>query len=177
LNLSLLGLPWSLRESSESELLTACIAEVDLASRALYAMEHRIRETGLDRNTLYREARSKEAILRDVDRTCAHMDNGSMVCTTNVTLLLWYTTRVRNPPALKVADNHMNYPMHQWYLRIPIHGGIELMLTCYPTPLLEATIVSPDPIGCEFQCHGYTRVSNFDGVGCSLTLHHCHYAS
>jgi hypothetical protein len=88
-HLSLLGLPWSLREHSESELLTACIAEVDPASRALYAMEHRIQETGLDQNTLYREAGSKDAILRDVDRTRAHMDNGSMVCTTNVARLLW----------------------------------------------------------------------------------------
>jgi hypothetical protein len=51
------------------------------------------------------------------------------------------------------------------------------MVTCYLTPSLEATIISPDAIGHEFQCHGYTSVSNFDGVGCSLTLHHCHYAS
>jgi hypothetical protein len=105
LQLSLLGLPWSSRELSESELLMACIAEVDPASRALYAMEQHIRETGLDRNTLYREARSKGAILRDVDWTRAHMDNGSMVCTMNIARLLWYTTRVRHPP-LKVADNH-----------------------------------------------------------------------
>jgi hypothetical protein len=42
LHLSPLGLPWSSREPSESELLTACIAEVNPASHALYAMEHRI---------------------------------------------------------------------------------------------------------------------------------------
>jgi hypothetical protein len=51
------------------------------------------------------------------------------------------------------------------------------MVTCYLTPSLEATIVSPDAIGHEFQCRGYTSVSNFDGVGCSLTLRHCRYAS
>jgi hypothetical protein len=86
--------------------------------------------------------------------------------------------RVRNPPVLKVADNHQHYPMHQGYLRIPIHGGIELMVACYLTPSLEATIVSPDAaIGHEFHCRGYTSVSNFDGVSCSLTLHHCPYAS
>jgi hypothetical protein len=84
---------------------------------------------------------------------------------------------VRNPPVLKVADNHKHSPMHQGYLRIPIHGGIELMVTCYLTPSLEATIVSPDAIGRELRCRGYTSVSNFDAVGCSLTLHHCHYAS
>jgi hypothetical protein len=89
LHLSPLGLPWSSREPSESELLTACIAEVNPASHALYAMEHCIWETGLDWNTLYREAHSKEVILRDVDHTNAHMDNGSMVCMTNVTRLLW----------------------------------------------------------------------------------------
>ncbi len=105
-HLSPLGLPWSSREPSESELLTACVAEIDPASRALYAIEQHIRETGLDQNTLFREACSKEAILRDVDRTHAHMDNGSMVCMTNVAQLLWYTTCVRNPPVLKVTDNH-----------------------------------------------------------------------
>jgi hypothetical protein len=42
LNLSPLGLPWILRKSPKSKLLTACIAKVDLASHALYAMEHRI---------------------------------------------------------------------------------------------------------------------------------------
>jgi hypothetical protein len=86
-------------------------------------------------------------------------------------------TRVRNPPVLKVADNHQHSPTHQGYLQIPIDGGIELMVTCYLTPSLEATIVSPDAIGREFQCRDYTSVSNFDGVGCSLTLRHCRYAS
>jgi hypothetical protein len=41
-NLSPLGLPWSSWESPGSELLSACIAKVDPASRALYAMEQRI---------------------------------------------------------------------------------------------------------------------------------------
>jgi hypothetical protein len=87
--LSPLGLPWSSRESSKSELLTACIAKVDLASCALYAMEHHIQETDLDRNDLYKEACSKEVILRHLVCICAHMDNGLMiVCTTNVVWLL-----------------------------------------------------------------------------------------
>jgi hypothetical protein len=37
---------------------------------------------------------------------------------------------------------------------------------------VRAMIISPDAIGCEFQCHGYTSVTNFDSVGCNLTLHH-----
>jgi hypothetical protein len=114
---------------------------------------------------LYREARSKEAILRDVDRTRAHMDNGRFHG-------LHDERRV-----LKVADKHKHSPMHQGYLQIPIHGGIELMVTCYLTPSLEAMILSPDAIGHELRCRGYTLVSNFDIVGCSLTLHHCCYAS
>jgi hypothetical protein len=51
-NFSPLGLPWTSQESSESKLLTACIAEVHPASCALYAMEHHIRETDLDQNAL-----------------------------------------------------------------------------------------------------------------------------
>jgi hypothetical protein len=92
--------------------------------------------TGLDDEpcdtayTLYRETDSKEAMLRHIDWVHAHMDNGSMVCTTNVVQLLWYTTHVCNPPSPKVADNHKHYPMHQGLLCIPIHGGIELMVTC-----------------------------------------------
>jgi hypothetical protein len=87
------------------------------------------------------------------------------------------TLRLCKPPVLKVTDNHRHSPTHQGYVRIPIHGGIELMVTCYLTPSLEAMIVSPDAIGHEFQCRGYTSVSNFDGVSCSLTLRHCRYVS
>ena len=176
--LSPLGLPWSSNECTESELLTACINEVDPASRALYAMEQRLRDTGLSRNSIYSELREKEAILRSTEFIRAHMDNGSMVCTTNVWGLLWHITTVRDPPALKVADNYKHYPTHQGYLRIPIRGGLgHKMVHCYYTPSLEATIVSPDAAGRELQCRGYTSVSNFDGVGCSLTLHHCRRVS
>ncbi len=33
------------------------------------------------------------------------------------------------PPVLKVTDNHQHYPTYQGYLWIPIHGGIELMVS------------------------------------------------
>ena len=122
--LSPLGLPWSSPECSESELLAACIGEVDPASRALYTMECKIRETRLSRNSIYGQMRKHEAILRSDTYIRAHMDNGSMVCTTNVWGLLWHITRVKNPPALKVADNYKHYPTHQGYLRIPIRGPI-----------------------------------------------------
>ena len=137
--LSPLGLPWSSNECTESELLTACVNEVDPASRALYAMEQRLRDTGLSRNSIYSEMREKEAILRSTEYIRAHMDNGSMVCTTNVWGLLWHITTARDPPALKVADNYKHYPTHQGYLRIPIRGGLGYkMIRCYYTPSLEA---------------------------------------
>lgn len=44
-------------------------------------------------------------------------------------------------------------------------------------PTLEATIISPDDGGHQLGCRGHTSVSNFDGVGCKLTLHHCRRAS
>ena len=47
------------------------------------------------------------------------------------------------------------------------------MVPCFLTPSLPATIISPDKVGRFFRCRGYTSISNFNGVGCQLRLHHC----
>ena len=51
------------------------------------------------------------------------------------------------------------------------------MVKCFHTPSLHATIVSPDAVGHQLGCRGYTSVSNFDGVDCQIRLHHCRRTS
>lgn len=173
-NVSPAGLPWSSPEISEHDLLVACMNQVDPASRALYAMEMKMQDTGMCRNMIYRRMREKEAILRDTGAVRGHIDNGAMVSTTNDKTLLWHIRKVLRPPALKVADSYQHFPTHEGYLRLPTESvdGYH-MVRCYFTPTLDATIISPDAFGRDLGCRGYTSVSNFDGIDCRLTLHHC----
>jgi hypothetical protein len=51
------------------------------------------------------------------------------------------------------------------------------MYKCFYTPTLDATIISPDAVGNQLGCRGYTTVSNFDGIGCEIRLRHCRQTS
>ena len=165
--------PWMNSECSEMELLTACVNQVDPASRALYGAEEQMRVYKIDRTELHRRLNAEEALLQGDER--GHADGGSMATTTHRKDLIWYykdfSTR---GPTLKVADDHPHYAIGHGYLRVPDSSPLGYrQIECLYTPSLPVTIISPDKVGRQFKCRGYTSVSNFDGVGCELRLHHC----
>ena len=57
-------------------------------------------------------------------------------------------------PALHVTDAHPHYPTGEGYLCIPdLHGGY-MLVQCFYTPSLPATILSLDAAGHEVGCWG-----------------------
>lgn len=172
--LSPLGLPWMSQDCSEQELLMACVASVDPASKALCAVDSKMRESGLLRNEFHRQMSEAEPLLDSKAPVRAHMDGGSMATTMHREDLVWHMTPVKNPPALRVADDYAHYPTHKGYLRVPVLGGYGYrMMETFLTPSLHVTILSPDACGKQLQCGGYSSVSNFNGVDCQLELRHC----
>jgi hypothetical protein len=74
---------------------------------------------------------------------------------------------------LGVADNTPHTPQGIGYLHIP--AGTELGyldVKCYWTPTMPVTILSPDAIGTQFKCCGYSIRNDFWGLACTVTFHH-----
>ena len=115
--------------------------------------------------------------MANVEFDRAHMDAGSMCNTMPHKHLLHHYEQFQCPSSvtLHVADKTGHHPVGRGWLRIPCRGGCGYrMVPAFHTPSLDAMIVSPnDKCGQHFGCRGYFSVSNFDGVGCYICLHHC----
>ena len=162
-------------------LLAAYQSELPPGALALYALDAQLRASGQSRSAFYQAIAQAEALLSSSAPTRAHVDSGSMATTTNNADILWHYTAYPSgskAPVLKVADDYEHRPVGEGYLRVPVdndHGY--QMVKCFLTPSLPATIVSPDALGRQLGCRGYTSVSWFDGSDCFVHLHHCHWTS
>ena len=159
---------------SDKDLMTACANALDPGTRALHALDLKLRVIGQHRSAFYGQLR------QDVPTVvaCAHADGGSMATTTDRLDLLWHVKWIpegeRRNTALRVADDRAHHPTAQGFLRVPTDSisGFR-MVRSYYTPTLPATILSPQAMGSLFHCRGYISISSFDGTDCSLSLHHC----
>jgi hypothetical protein len=66
----------------DMELLNACVNTIDPASHALYNMQFKLNEMGVDHYSVYEE------VAMPSDHECGHVDGGSMATTTNKLELL-----------------------------------------------------------------------------------------
>ena len=93
------------------------VAQEDSQERhihALYGMDQLLKQKGFDIDTYYKEVRQlMNTVNSQGDNSfCAHMDGGSMVCTTDkLCLILWeYEELPVAPVRLQVADRRAHYP-------------------------------------------------------------------
>ena len=163
---------------SDMDLMTACTDALDPGTKALHALDLKLRAIGQTRSAFYGQLRKDVPAVT----TCAHADGGSMATTTDRLDLLWHLKwipqgELRNT-ALRVADDRAHHPTAHGFLRVPTDSisGFR-MVRSYYTPTLPATILSPHAMGRQLHCRGYTSISNFDGTDCSLSLHHCRRVS
>ena len=160
---------------SDSALLTRSVETNDPCARALYLLDLRINATGLSANEYYTKLQAEEDLLSADAPLRVHMDGGSMATTTNRKDYLWHYRPLRNQAVtLRVADETPHYPTGVGFLRVPSTNaqGFETV-RCYYTPSMNATILSPDAARRQFECRGYTTVSNTVGGSCSVRLQHC----
>jgi hypothetical protein len=162
---------------SDSELLTACSDALDPALRALHALDIRVHAMKTNRAEIYAQLRNKERLLHPDAPPRAHMDGGAMTGTTNRLDLLWHIQWIpegKRVATLKVANNTPHYPTVIGYLPVPTNDSVGYRMSkCYFTPTLPATILSPDSMGKQFGCRGYTSLSSFVGGECNVHLFHC----
>ena len=163
---------------SDMDLMTACTDALDPGTKALHALDLKLRAIGQSRSAFYGQLRTDVPTVV----TCAHADGGSMATTTDRLDLLWHLKWIpegeRRNTALKVADDRAHHPTAHGFLRVPTDSASGFrMVRSYYTPTLPATILSPSAMGGQFHCRGYTSISNFDGNDCSLSLHHCRRVS
>ena len=145
----------------------------------LHALDYCLQATKQTRTEFYKDLHDRDAASQSmVDR--AHMDGGAQTNTTPDKSLLHHYQLFdssANVPALRVADNTPHYPIGLGYLKIPTRttDGFTLVV-CFHTPTLAATLISPDRIGRNNGCRGYSTLSVFDPTDeqqCELRLHHC----
>jgi hypothetical protein len=88
----------------------------------------------------------------------AHFDDWSQAVTTDNTRFLWAYRLVRSKLCLKDAGGHKHSPIGFGYLRIPASTTMEsIMVGCWYTPILPATIVSPSRICRDHKFRGFAR--------------------
>ena len=95
---------------------------LDPGSRALYALDFKLREMKIPRSQFYQQLRAEEASLGPSAPARAHMDGGAMASTTDCLDLLWHVTSLdpsHRPPVLHVANDHNHAPVAVGYLCIP----------------------------------------------------------
>jgi hypothetical protein len=140
----------------------------------LSALDDQLQQLGLTRSEYYARLRIDESAIFDNDVTIhAHFDGGSMASTTDKQHCLWHYRdfdATEHPQMLQVADRHQHRPLGIGFLRVPITSRADdstsCLVRCLFTPTLPATIVSPHDIGIQYQCIGYSSMSNFDGSNC-----------
>ena len=167
---------------TDEDYLTTCAHTLDPGTKALHALDIALQHTGQSRSFYYAALRRDEPLLNFDAPVRAHMDGGAMASTTNRLDLLWHLQWIPSTQhhliTLKVADNRSHHPTAIGCLHIPTSDSLGYrLITCYYTPTLPATIISPDAMGVQLDCSGYTSVSNFDGSDCSVRLRHCRRVS
>ena len=167
---------------TDMDFLTTCAADIDPGTKALHALDTALQKSGQSRSFHYAALRHDEPLLNSEAPVHAHMDEGAMASTTDRLDLLWHLrwlpTNQQHLTTLKVADNRSNHPTAVGFLQIPTTDSTgHRMVKCYYTPSLPATIISPDAMGVQFRCRGYTSISNFDGTNCCVRLCHCRRVS
>ncbi len=164
----------------EAELLQHCTDSMDPGSRALHALDVKLKTTGEDRSAFYRRLRVEEPLLHpNAADVIGHMDGGAQASTTDDLDALWYVQplstseqRVR----LNVADKTPHFPTSVGFLKVPTHTASgSQFVRCFYTPSLPVTIISPNAMGMAARCGGYSTYSNFlhTGTTSQLRLHHC----
>jgi hypothetical protein len=103
----------------------------------------------------------------------AHFDDGSQAVTTDDSGLLWAYRLVRTKHKLKDAGGHKYSPTGFGYLRIPASTTMGfIMVGCWHTPSLPATIVSPSRICRDHNFRGFASVGLLDSNDSWVTLFH-----
>jgi hypothetical protein len=93
--------------------------------------------------------------------------------TTDDTELLWAYRLVRTKHYLKDAGGHKHSPIGFGYLRVPASTPMGfIMVGCWHTPSLPATIVSPSRICRDHNFRGFASVGLLDSNEAWVTLFH-----
>ena len=145
---------------------------------ALYGLDRILHSLDLSCSAYYDCLHVLEPALGPDAPIHAHMDGGSQATTCPHVDLLWHLQMYLasiHVPALHVADAHPHhYLIGEGYLCVPYLQGGCMLIQCFYTPSLPATILSPDAAGCKLGCQGW---SHFFGGFCFVWLHHCHCTS
>jgi hypothetical protein len=118
----------------DMELLNACVDNIDPPSCALYNMQFKLNEMGVDHNSVYEE------IAMPSDHECGHIDGSSMATTTNKLEFLHHyveyskTYSKSHWPCLAVADKFPYFPSGEGYLKVPLRVALAFACTCVSTP-------------------------------------------
>jgi hypothetical protein len=103
----------------------------------------------------------------------AHSDDGSQAMTTIDAELLWAYRLVRTKHYLKDAGGHKHSPFDFGYLRVPACKPMGfIMVGCWHTSSLPATIVSPSRICRDHKFRGFAIVGLLDSNEVWVTLFH-----
>ena len=124
------------------------------------SMKLLVQKVGTNCSTCYRELRQLGETIGSKSAVCAHLDGGAMTLTTDLLNTLWYTRAIPHGSiVLAVADNRKHYPTKQGYLCVPTLGstGGHVLILCYYTPTLPATIISPDAAGRALHCSSFEQ--------------------
>jgi hypothetical protein len=101
----------------------------------------------------------------------AHFDDGSQAVTTDASELLWAFRLVRTKLYLKDAGGNKHSPIGFGYFRIPASTPMGfIMVGCWYTPSLPATIVSPSLICRDHTFRGFASVGLLDSNKAWVTL-------
>jgi hypothetical protein len=168
------------------------VKAISTASRAPHRFADILRRSGDSAAKYYSTMRTKDpdvfdrvkrahfddgsqAVTTDVfDRVKrAHFDDGSQAVTTDDAELLWAYRLVRTKHYLKDAGGHKHSPIAFGYLRVPASTSMGfIMVGCWHTPSLPATIVSPSRICRDHNFRGFASVGLLDSNEAWVTLFH-----
>ena len=154
--------------------------EPDSPLSALYGVDRILHSLDVSHSAYYDRLHILEPALGPDAPVHAHMDGGSQATTCPHVDLLWHPCMYpasMHVPALHVADTHPHYLTGEGYLCVPDLQGGHMLIQCFYTPSLPATILSPDAAGHELGCQGWSCFSHFFGGSCFIRLHHCCHTS
>ena len=97
--------------------------------------------------------------------------------TDNIRMLFGYhkyteSERMR-APRLRVADDTAHTPTGVGAIKLPARHGKHVYLSCYYTPEIPATIISPERLRQSLGCNAYHTISDFVGDTSCLSLIDC----
>ena len=112
--------------------------------------------------------------VRQQSSTLGHMDGGSMATTTDQKELLFDLVPLTTAPKLRVADSRAHIPTHTGKMYLQTTSARPVIVQCFYTPSLPATILSPTSIAKRERGTGYSATANLSGKDCTVTIHKQH---